>query len=159
MRPILLSNSHRSISSALAFGARYFTDWVAFWACVPLTNDDSHCIIVSKVFVIAIRHSSFFLFHRLVGTLVLAMLSIFSSLGIAAVSGAMATWPRFRSYNSKYNNRYRIETIYVHQHMFVFRSNVAGIGVDSIGVEWTGVLCQPVCLCFRFSSHLQTAAR
>lgn len=39
-------------------------------------------------------------FYRLVGTLVLAMLSIFSSLGIAAVSGAMAVSPRFRSYNS-----------------------------------------------------------
>ncbi|XP_046655343.1 uncharacterized protein LOC124348962 isoform X1 [Daphnia pulicaria] len=36
----------------------------------------------------------------LVATLVLAMLSIFSSLGIAAVSGAMAISPRFRSYHN-----------------------------------------------------------
>lgn len=39
-------------------------------------------------------------YYRLVGTLVLSMLSIFSSLGITAVSGAMSISSKFRSAQS-----------------------------------------------------------
>ncbi|KZS08219.1 Uncharacterized protein APZ42_027882 [Daphnia magna] len=73
----------------------------------------------------------------LVGTLVLAMLSIFSSLGIAAVSGAMAVSPRFRSYNN---------AIWLGLEWTLLILSIFGFIVNlSVFVSVSVLICRPCC--------------
>ncbi|KAI9559948.1 hypothetical protein GHT06_013955 [Daphnia sinensis] len=73
----------------------------------------------------------------LVGTLVLAMLSIFSSFGIAAVSGAMAVSPRFRSYNN---------AVWLGLEWTLLILSIFGFIVNlSVFVSVSVLICRPCC--------------
>lgn len=84
------------------------------------------------------------------------MLSIFSSLGIAAVSGAMAISPRFRSYHSMqliYSKQLSMQTS-AHYVLLLCRFYVAWIGMDSTCTQYHGIHSQSICFYCSFSHYL-----
>lgn len=99
--------------------------WPVCSAFVQRTNNANHCKYHMCSYSTQITN---WLQTRLLGTLILALISLFSSMGISAVSGAMAIMTQFKAHRCKSN--YRTSNL-------TLKCEIHEVAPTWLGFEWT----------------------